>query len=410
MSTSTYVLNPYLTDARGKPAGEHLRKQLAERVGEEIAGQLAYVWDATTGKTKALDPSQLELLRGLASGGGRVTLEDPGLDKEAIEGLIRREVLLDEAFAYHRHTYRALDIETNRHCNYRCTFCPVSHSPKPIGFMTDEDFELVLDRVLEYRQLRFPNSKTLPHVSLHWYSEPTLDPRLVDRLRLVKEKELEVLMVSNASLLDAEKVAAIAELKVINHWSINLPSVDPEQFAKATGAKPKMLKRVLENIRSLREAGETVRLSINAPRDSDQAKADLEGIDALLEELIGPSILNAPESRAGEMTNPDYAELLHHQGLLGGCDYTLRAVQVNMQAQVSLCCNDFREQYILGDLHEQSVAEIAEGERAVSIRRQLFGLDLPEPDLICTRCASTCSRPEFPDWLAPQRGELPLAT
>src|SRR5262249_48343811 len=150
---------------------------------------------------------------------------------------------------YRRHKYTSVEIEINRHCNYRCEFCPVSLTPKPKAAMPFDLFSLVVDRVIEY------GSTT---ISLNHYSEPTLHPELVRFCKLAAQKDLLIRLHSNASMLDEQTIEGLRQAGHI-FVIVNVPSDDPAVFAQKTRSGHHA--RVMRNIELMRQAGIAVELS-----------------------------------------------------------------------------------------------------------------------------------------------------
>lgn len=383
-SFSNHIVSPYLQlvpEDRLAAFVAAARPELAARVD---AGDLALIFDVLGSRLVAASRRELALLERLRRQGS--VGADDAADASAIRGLAGAELLLPADEAFRRHAYKSIEIEINRHCNYRCRFCPVETAPKPKGFMTDELYELVVQRAREYGAFM---------VSLNHYSEPTLDPRLVDRARTAAAAGLWVRLHTNASLLTEEKIRDLAELGRV--WAIvNLPTVDPVEYERVTGAK--MFDRVMENLRLMHRYGLRVTLSINAPKDS--ADADVRDINALLAEMFGPSVRWPTDSRGGRIDRSEYAIGVRHAGPLSGCGLAITQLNVSHEGKAFLCCQDFDQQYVLGDLREQTVREVAESDLAVSIRKWLFGYESAPASFLCATC----------EWTEPAaRQRLPLA-
>ncbi len=290
--------------------------------------------------------------------------------------LLAAGVVASEAAVLYRHRYDHMEIEINRHCNYRCVFCPVAERPKPRGFMDDDLFTLVLERAAEYGHIRY--------ISLNHYSEPTLHPGLVNRVRLAAELNLQVRIHTNASLLNEEKIAALADLGNVD-LVINLPSLDREAYERQTGAK--LFDRVLENLESIHRHGIETTLSINSPRDSrDEA---VRAINERFADMFGPSVAWPTDSRAGLIDKKEYVIPVRLSGRLAGCTVAVRQIQVSWEGRVFLCCQDFDQEVVFGDLRTETVREVAESDTIIEVRRALLGLGPPPRDFICNRCEWT---------------------
>jgi MoaA/NifB/PqqE/SkfB family radical SAM enzyme len=74
--------------------------------------------------------------------------------------------------------FQEIRIENTNSCAYKCVMCPREKQTRDIGFMSVEDFSLVLDRIKSFQGM----------FHLHGFGEPLLDRRLVEKIALLKKK------------------------------------------------------------------------------------------------------------------------------------------------------------------------------------------------------------------------------
>lgn len=51
-----------------------------------------------------------------------------------------------------------------------------------------------------------------------------------------------------------------------------------------------------------------------------------------------------------------------------------------------LCCEDYDERYVVGDLTVETVAEVLSGPRLAQLRRWIYGQEEAPDDFLCRRC------------------------
>lgn len=68
-------------------------------------------------------------------------------------------------------------IENTNMCGYRCVMCPREKQTRKLGFMSVEDFKLVLSKLPINHEAG---------IHLHGYGEPLLDPTLPEKLAILK--------------------------------------------------------------------------------------------------------------------------------------------------------------------------------------------------------------------------------
>ena len=278
------------------------------------------------------------------------------------------------------HAYQSLEIEVNSHCNFRCCFCPVRAAPKPRRIMPLCLYETVIERAREYG---------ISQVSLNHYSEPTLDPYLVKRVELAGDAGLSVELYTNGSGLSPKRLDDI--IRASGHVSIvvNFPSAEAQEYADVTGAK--CFHQVVMNLRYAFSRRVPVAVVVNA--EAGQRVAALEKVQALFgEEHAGCVTVWGTDDRAGRLVESAYACPVYHDGLLGGCILAVQDLNVGYDGRVFLCAQDYDEEYVLGNVGRQTITEVAEGERAISLRECVFGVRAAPSDLLCRRCAWTVSQ------------------
>jgi hypothetical protein len=149
----------------------------------------------------------------------------------------------------------------------------------------------------------------------------------------------------------------------------------------------------------MHQLGLPVHLSANVPRGAGEEA--VVRINDTFAELFGTTRRWWTTSRAATLDAPEYVMPVLHLGRLDGCQLAIDQVNVSYDGKVFLCCMDYDQRYVLGDLTMSSLAEAAESDAAVAIRRQLFGFDAPGPGFLCARC----------EWTGPMdRHQLSVAT
>ncbi|HET9227233.1 MAG TPA: SPASM domain-containing protein, partial [Thermoanaerobaculia bacterium] len=58
-----------------------------------------------------------------------------------------------------------------------------------------------------------------------------------------------------------------------------------------------------------------------------------------------------------------------------------------------LCCEDYDEKYVVGDLNHESVQDVLTGPKLALMRRWIYGLEDAPQDFICRGCTFALTRP-----------------
>lgn len=280
----------------------------------------------------------------------------------------------------HHYRLRWVSLEAHSVCNQRCFFCPVSVAPRDPYFMPTALFERIVDEVSAL-------GEPIEAVTMIQYNEPTVDRRFVEQVRCIKDAGLPAAVLSNGSNLGPDKVDALVAMGGIHYFSVNLSTLDREQYARDRGKDH--LERVLANLDYARDkamAEEMVIVVLGINRDEHARQ-----YEAISRRFAGSRFKVQdfePNDRAGYL---DIGLVAEGRNLrVRGCDYMgsrpIEHLHVAASAKAVICCQDYEESWVLGDLEHQSVRDILDGESYAQARRMVYGLEPPPKDFICANC------------------------
>ena len=329
-----------------------------------------------TGRGIAADDPVFDELRRLILGAEKLECLNEAHQRLADDGWIIPE---DQDLSA-RFRLRYVSLETHTVCTQACSFCPVSIAPRDPEYMPNEFFDRLVDEISRYRT-------TLEAITLNNYNEPTADRRFTDQVRRLMENELPVAVLSNGSTFTPDKVDALVEMGPISYLSINISSLDRERYAAER--QKDHLPMVLSNLDYMKDrpVAETMDLIVLGQQD-EQHRADA----AELSERFAGSRFNVRDfeimDRAGYLQVGLKPERPHEE--LRGCDNLgsrpIEHIHINPRGQCVLCCEDYDEFHIIGDLTTQSIEEVLTGEEIARLRRMIYGLEEAPKDFICRKC------------------------
>jgi hypothetical protein len=273
-----------------------------------------------------------------------------------------------------------VSLEASTVCNQGCYFCPVSVARRADHSMTMEFYEQVVAQLAQHRA-------TIEGVSMIQYNEPTADKRFLEQVRLLTRYGLPPAVFTNATGLTPDRVDAIIELGGLCYVSVNLSTLDRERYRKDRGGDH--LPLVLRNLDYLKNKPLAPRMDLAVLGRGDEVhRGDLAAIR---------------ERFAGTRLNVLYYEVMNRAGAvpvglqpssrlekLCGCEQTgsrpVQWVHINPMGQAVLCCQDYHNQYVVGDLHEESLDAILRGPRMSLMRRWVYGMEEAPDDFLCRKC------------------------
>jgi hypothetical protein len=271
-----------------------------------------------------------------------------------------------------------VDIETSSHCNARCQYCPVSIDPRPKRIMPLDLFKHIVRQIAPHRP---------EWVSLNSFSEPLLDPFFVERCQYLEEHGLRVALFTNATVLKPAVREFLGKSKVLHSVVINFASENAEEWGELMGLPPSSHARTVENIISFAELYDgPISISVHGHNSTHRRRA--ANIAALLAPFPNVTVIQFPTNTLAGSINGDLVgpPTLTNAPRLGGCNRMAGHLHISWSADVYMCCLDYPQEIKFGNMAESSIEDILGGAIARKYRRQVYGLDPAEPNLLCLKC------------------------
>ncbi len=284
-----------------------------------------------------------------------------------------------------RFLLKYVSLEAHTVCTQSCYFCPVSLKPRPSYFMPTALYEDILRQLAAWRT-------TIEAVCMINYNEPTADRRFLDQVRAIKAVGLPPAVLTNGSGLTPQRVDALLEMGGLCYFSVNLSTLDRERYARERGTD--QLALVLRNLDYLKDkplAGtmEIMVLGIGDERHAEDFRTIGERFAGSLLEVKYHEVMD----RAGHVP---VGLRSAGGGRLCGCENLgsrpLQHLHITPQAKCVLCCEDYDENYIVGDLTKTSLAEILTGPAYRRLRRWIYGREAAPENFICNKCVFALRR------------------
>lgn len=279
-----------------------------------------------------------------------------------------------------RHRLKIVSLETMTACNQKCYFCPVSIAPREDALMPMELFERLVEELTAYRE-------TIEGVFLQSYNEPSLDRRFVDFCRTLFSADLPVAVLSNGSGLTPQKIDAMMDAGQLRYLCINLSTLDRQRYAGDRGEDH--LPAVLRNLDYFKNKPLAKQMAIVVLGTGEEThQRDFESIRDRFAgsrfEVRKDSVMD----RAGWLGVGLKPPAPNQR--LAGCDNIgsrpLQHLHITPKGKCVLCCEDYDENYVVGDLTNGTIAEVLDGPELAKMRRWVYGIEEAPDDFICRKC------------------------
>jgi 8-amino-3,8-dideoxy-alpha-D-manno-octulosonate transaminase len=247
--------------------------------------------------------------------------------------------------------FKEIEFETLSYCNRKCHYCP-NVSFERFGedndfFMKDEVFETIVGQL---KDLSFEG-----RIAPHLYGEPMSDPRLPKWMRHIKDNlpNSEIKIVTNGDYLNKESYKELID-----------SGIDLIYLSKHS---KRFKKPCIELLESLSEEEKNNYFVIN------DFYTDFKSDE---QEMFN--------NRSGDIELKENA--LSKKKPPTMCSYATYPV-LNTYGDMILCCNDYQNNYVCGNVMEKSLRDIWYDPENIRLRKRIFKYQL---DLkICQDCAMT---------------------
>ncbi len=253
-------------------------------------------------------------------------------------------------------SFQEVHIENTNSCGYKCVMCPRESQTRRIGFMSSEDFSLILERIGTFQGL----------FHLHGFGEPLLDRQFIQKIEMLKKK-----FSSSKSLIFSTLGVRVKEdyfIKLIeaglNAMVISLYGFTQDDYKKIHGYDGLAL--VKRNLQLLSQA---MKLS----RHSFQASIKIPGqtISSTLPIALPPE--KAAFCQWAEELGFEIGEWAYVHNYSDGRSYNLpnaermcpviqgnrrNILNITWDLNVIPCCYDFNATIRFGNLRQQTLEEI----------------------------------------------------
>lgn len=286
-----------------------------------------------------------------------------------------------------------LHLEPTSHCNLRCVMCPQSlGATQGNGYMDMDLYRKIIDEARRF----------VLEINLFFRGEPLLHPKIVEMVRIAEGAGIAVHLNTNATLLRGKVIDELLDAG-LSKLTVSFDGGEKETYERMRrGAK---FERTLENTRAF--------LRAKAARGSSRPYTAIQVIRFFDPSLPGPTLpqefvqlfdgLPVDEfdpiwahGWAGTMLDSKDFRAAPYGHNFYPCNWLWKSLAVCWDGRVATCCGDFGPAEVFGDLREQSLLDVWNGEQMVRIRRLHREKSLKELPL-CRGCDAPW-QPDGPRW------------
>jgi len=296
-------------------------------------------------------------------------------DEPLFKRVTAGQFILETGLIWQAHRYRYVDIEVSTHCNWKCEYCPNRSFSQAEAYMGLQLFENIVQKLKDYGKTEY--------VTLNAFNEPTLDPYFFERLRILQQACIKLVLMTNGSYLDKKKADALKESNIIEVLWFNLPSVDSDVFRQMTGWHD--FETVIKNIDYCIDIGLNVRFAVQGK--TSNIGSDLQSIKEKYQNRVRQPIEKwETTDRAGLLDNEYNLGVNIPSPYMFGCPTALHNLCIGIGGEIMACFNDYHKEFVIGNINDGTIEEIATSPGVIRHKQKVFGVIPVEPGFICRKC------------------------
>lgn len=286
-------------------------------------------------------------------------------------GRAELESTLIDDFRSHFAFPQRMAIETSNTCNLRCRMCPIyggyNLEPETAPRMNVKE-RVFMDFDLYERLLREAAAHGTTNLQLQFYDEPLLHPRLLEMLKKAHELGFTFIhMNTNGTLLTPKLCDQLLETGV-DSMTVSIDAATSQVYQELRG-NPRF-EQVCQTIEYLagkiREGSHKFSLSVSLVQVPENQSETSEFISRWINTVEYVRIDKPVDSlnRA--------RDAFFHPSQRVICFYPWQVICVLADGAVVKCCGDFNLKDVVGNVKENTLEEIWQGDRYMDYRRNLL--------------------------------------
>lgn len=286
-----------------------------------------------------------------------------------LSDLVRRNGILKVPYKFFARRMISYDfpshifLETTSACNLKCNYCARTDRNTLIGYMSFDLAKKIIDEANNYGSRTF---------SLHLFGEPLLSPNFTEIIKYIKRsnKKNTILLTTNGTLLTKNKAEEIIDAGV-DKISISFPSTIKDNYKKITTLD--QLEAVEKNILGLVEL-KKIHRTIKPQIYVRMIMSDInKGEEELFKNKWQNKNVNIEvkslHNYGGYTPSSNARQKKISQIKRYACYHLWFSPAIHWNGDISICCNDWGRETLLGNANQQTIHEIWNSEKIKTYRK-----------------------------------------
>jgi MoaA/NifB/PqqE/SkfB family radical SAM enzyme len=278
---------------------------------------------------------------------------------------------------------RLLSIELSSICNAACIMCPHSEMERTKKNMSLEMVEKIAEDCI---------GKPLRKINLFWFGDSLSHKKVIDAIRIIRHKlpNVKLYLSTNAGLLWKDRSQMIIDEKLLDVINFDIDGITKETFENIR-LKLKF-DEVMENVHYFLDYQKQQKVSKPQTRVTiikmEPTMAEIEEFKKYWSPLVDKVDVNVYNTFLGtqEDRNVGEAKIQSKEGKFEwACTHPCDELVIAADGIAGLCCLDYDLNAPVGDIKNQSIEQVWQGEELQSYRQKMLELNYDDID-VCKDC------------------------
>ena len=296
------------------------------------------------------------------------------------------------------------NIETTNNCNMRCEMCPrTTMMTRETETLDQKTFERVVSQLTPFTDDEWkkwelfvedkynipPDDMSENHfflyiipkvIQLHGYGDPLLDKMIASRIKILKDKGFLTYFSCNPANMDINRNLEMFE-NGLNYIKYSIETVDDELHKKIRGTASNFSDSYKGLLQLLKEKEKRnykttiiiTMLDLHRSNQRDEFEKLLkafEGLDVYI--YLKSQDQQWYQEKVQKTKSVHWSEF---------CQHPWMSMTIKSNGEAAMCMEDFNNEIVLGDVRNESLLDIWNGEKYVQFRKDQFNL---KPGIKCT--------------------------
>jgi len=256
-----------------------------------------------------------------------------------------------------------VEIEFTNRCNLSCIFCPNASHRRARGVMSPETLHVLACGIKDLE---------IADVTIGGFGEPLMDAGLPEKLDALRAGagQAKISIVTNGVLLNGAIAERICRGRLADSIHVSIDAEAGGPYADIHGADA--FDAVVSNLKQLNKL--KLQHNLDKPAVHVRYKLVSAGIRRYLRFVsVFSDIADAIHPYANLFqwpgsSMPKNGVDLSRRGIKLACGNLWKSARVNWNGDVVLCCQDYEGSVVLGNIREQSLLDIWNGDRIAKYR------------------------------------------